>query len=693
MTLASGLAVAFGTETIGSGLAAIALALSAYWAFTAGDSRVPTNASLVGACALSGALFHLGERSGARTTTVVALVAALALLAGAVTTMRLKQRSWLFLVGVAAVALPAGAALWNHERALVETANLAVENGIQAARRGDAATARTELRAASEAFTVLQSDFNAWWTTPARLIPGVAQHLVAARALAAAGADLSTTAITIASKVDPSTVRITDGRVDLAALSQLDAPLAEAIESLGRARKATLAERSIWLLPPVGNAIDDFQERTGRTLIDAQRARDAVRVAPELLGGNGPRRYFLALETNAEMRGTGGLVGNYGVVTADDGQIELSRFGRIEELNPPEGGQRRLRVTGPADYLARYRDSFTLDQHWQNVTASPDFPSVGQVIAGLAPQSGLGEVDGAIAIDPFGLAALLRVTGPVSVPDWPEPITADNAAEILLYRQYVEFGDRANTERVEFLASTSAAVFERLTSGSLSSVAAMVDALGPAVGQKRLQLFSTNTDAQAVLVRAGVAGAVQPVVSDYLGVVTQDATPSKLDWFLRRSIDYEASVDPSTRRVEAVATITLRNNAPSTGLPRLAYGSSHYGLGLAESRTYFSIYSPLILDSGTVEGQIITMESATELGRFVYSGFVTIPPGQQRTVVVKLSGFLPPTGDYELIVGRQPAVAPDDLSLTIRHAGSSKTLLSHREELSTDKNWAVQIRP
>ena len=66
---------------------------------------------------------------------------------------------------------------------------------------------------------------------------------------------------------------------------------------------------------------------------------------------------------------------------------------------------------------------------------SPDFPSVAEVLETLAPQAGLPRVDGVLSVDPAGLAALLQLTGPVTVPDWPVPIDSGNVVNVTLARR------------------------------------------------------------------------------------------------------------------------------------------------------------------------------------------------------------------------------------------------------------------
>src|SRR5207253_7315607 len=88
-------------------------------------------------------------------------------------------------------------------------------------------------------------------------------------------------------------------------------------------------------------------------------------------------------------------------------------------------------VTGPPAFFERWK-TFNPAQAWQQVNVSPDFPTTARLIAELYPQSGGAPVDGVIAVDPPGLAAMLTLTGPVSVPGWPVPITSANVVHVTL---------------------------------------------------------------------------------------------------------------------------------------------------------------------------------------------------------------------------------------------------------------------
>ena len=371
------------------------------------------------------------------------------------------------------------------------------------------------------------------------------------------------------------------------------------------------------------------------------------------------------MQTPTELRGSGGVVGNYGVVTATNGKLALPVLKRISDI-PTEAAKV---VKAPADYLARYGERFNVANRFQNVTASPDFPSVAAAVESLAPQIGIGEVDGVVAIDPDGLVALLKLTGPVTVAEWPEPITADNARQLLLHEQYVRF---PHNDRVIFLASVANAVFARLTAGDLAALPTVIGAVGPAVAERHILFASTDAAAQRLLVDSGAGGAFPRTDGDLLGVVAHDATESKLDYFLSRTITSKVSYTPDTGRVRSRVTVKLAN-AASAGLPDAVAGPGGNVANSGDNQLYISVYSPLYLRGARMGDAAIGMASEKELGVFVYSAVVVVPAGGDVTLSLDLEGAVAPHKRYRLALFHQATVNPDEVRLEVSRAGGSGT--------------------
>lgn len=626
-----------------------------------------------GGLLLAQAILRL-EGGGAFTgdTALVGGLVAAALGVGALVRLRSPTRRVIMLTTLSVVAVSTLAAAGTGTAVLgaredVEAAVDAVDDGLDALRDGDGDLAANRFEAAARLFASAEGRLNEWWARGGRAVPVVSQNYTAVETLTSIGEDLAITALDTADAADIENARLDGGRVDLAAIRAMEEPLDRSLLALVSAREEALAIESPWLADPLVRARSDLIERIDDALPDVEDAIAAARVAPALLGADEPRHYFVAIVTPAESRASGGFMGNFAELRIDAGEVEMTTFGRAHELN--EAGERESKTLegAPPDYVARYED-LRIPQFFQDVGVSPDFPSVARVIEGLYPQSGGRSIDGVISVDPDGLAGLLELTGPVEIPQLGEPVTSENASDLLLREQYVRFADDKD-ERVDFLETTARAVFDEITSGSLPGPGRIADVLGPLARRGRITLHSVHQPEQSFFENMGIGGAYPPVRGHFVGVVTQNGGLNKIDTFLHRSVRYEAAVDPATGRTDALVEVTLRNEAPAAGLPDVILGG-----GIAPSgtnRSWLSVYSPLEFVGAERDGEPLEMERERELGRRVYSAYVDVPPQSSVTVRVRLFGTVPVvveegSASLRVDVAHQPLVHPDDVELDIR---------------------------
>jgi hypothetical protein len=657
------LAASFPWLAVGLGALVVGLAAAVF------DVRRRDVSAAVGAAAALTAL-HLDVDHPVGASAALAAVALACITVSGVRTMRRGHRRRVYTGVVVAGVLAAAAALlfvltMLSIRGEAERAVDLARDGLDAAREGDTETAVRHFEEAEAAFAHAESSAGGFFAQPARLVPVLSQNAAAIRQLADAGRDLASAGATTASRADLESVQLRGGAIDLERLAAMEEPLAEASAALTRF-DATLDDlRSPWLVAPIGDAVEELREQTADALPDAQVALDAVRVAPSFLGGEGPRTYFVAFVTPAELRGSGGILGNFAQLDVVDGRIQLTRTGRSETLNNASDPFLR-QVTGMPEFLQRYA-GWSPTQFWQNVTMSPDFPTTAKVIEQLYFQSGGVPVDGVISVDPTALASLLRLTGPVDVPGLPAPLTSRNAEQILLRDQYIEFPERAT--RVDFLEDASRLTFEALTSRDLPGPQAIADALSPAVDGDHLRAHSVHPDEQALFEDLDLDGSMPPAEVDYLDVVTQNGSANKIDIFLHRTVDYEVRVDPGTGQATASLDITLENQAPASGLPDYVIGNDvDLQLPPGHSRIWLSVYTPLGLEGATADGAELELAPGAELGRQVYSQFVTVPPGATMAVHLDLAGPLDLSEGYRLDLGHQPLVNADEVSVDVTTA-------------------------
>jgi hypothetical protein len=387
---------------------------------------------------------------------------------------------------------------------------------------------------------------------------------------------------------------------------------------------------------------------------------------PDLFGANGTRRYFLAVQNSAELRATGGFIGNWGILVAQNGKLHLEQFERLAALNGDgDPGARVLRA--PQDFVNRY-SRFGITSNWQNVNMSPDFPTDAQVIKNLLPQSGGPQVDGVIAVDSNGLASLLQLTGPVSVSNWPTPITASNVVQVTLHDAYVRF--TGENDRAEFLGEVARKVWDVATSSKLGSPQHIGKSLSSAVADGHLMMWFNRPDEEGLARDLGAAGQVAAPHGDSLLLVSQNAAGNKADYFLNRRVSYDVKLQPNSDasqvQINGQVNVDLHNGTPASGLPSIMIGPYDANYQAGENHAFVSLYTPNAFVGATLDGKPAELESARELGRNVYSSYVSMPSDTDGTMGLDLSGQEALTdGWYRLDVLKQPTMRPDAVAVTI----------------------------
>ncbi|HMX67204.1 MAG TPA: DUF4012 domain-containing protein, partial [Microthrixaceae bacterium] len=478
--------------------------------------------------------------------------------------------------------------------------------------------------------------------------------------------DLSTVAERLSSEVDYQRLHLDGGGIDLGVLGSFRAPVTEAERALGRADDALSAARSPLVLGPVAERMEELSSRVRRAHSDAVTARLGVEAAPGLLGAAAPRRYLLLLGNPAEARDLGGHLGNWAEVVATDGRLDVVRVGGPYDLFGPTGPDRPFladRSSFPRSLLEMNPTRFP-----QNWGATPDLPTVARLAAELYPQSrGGAPLDGVIYADPTAFAAAIGITGPVPVPGTDITVDSDTAAEFLERGQYGLFareseGDEAVTELVR-------TALDRLLEGRLPAPDAVASAFGPSVDGGHLKFFSLHESDHELLERLHLDGAIAVTRGDdALAVITRNANPSKIDSYLKRSIDQRVTWDPDSGDVRTRVTVELTNTAPATGLPQVV-GLAPPGSPAGTNRTELAVLTPLRATGATVDGAATAIGSRDDLdGLHRHTLQVDLAPGQTRTVAFDLSGRLDP-GDYRLRWIAQPLVNPDDARLVITSSG------------------------
>jgi Protein of unknown function (DUF4012) len=523
-------------------------------------------------------------------------------------------------------------------------------------------------------------------------LPIVGRNLDVARGVADAGAELATAGTDLVDAVHglPSglgSLAPQNGALPLAAIDTVSAGLASAAGHAATATRAIRATPDTLLVPQVSEA-RFLAERQVASAATSLRAADLlVRGLPSFAGADGPKRYFFVAESPAEQRGTGGIWGAYAIATAQDGRFTFSPFEPIESLPvvaPPD-------VPAPNEDYARNYDQYGGAGYWQDMNMTPDFPSAAK--AALATWEVLhGErLDGVISADPFALQSLLSVTGPAKVPGLGITIDANDVVRFTTNEAYIRYQGSSGLRKA-VLGRVAGTAFQRFLDLDQHGIGRLRAAANAAAGG-HLQIYSTDPTFQRGLELAHADGSLLAADGDLLSVVVNSRSGSKVDFYAKRSIDYDVRLG-GTGEAIATTTMTLENDAPTRRIP------GHVTMPLIAgqpgdnvSLTTFSCVAPCGLVSATRDGKEIGMRAGSELGYPWFQDFSTVPAGTTRVLEVTTHerGVWQGTGaagSYRLTILNQTTVKPTPYRVTI-HAPAGTRITWTSEPMRLDGGTAV----
>ena len=407
---------------------------------------------------------------------------------------------------------------------------------------------------------------------------------------------------------------------------------------------------------------------------------DASARLPAILGWDGPRRYIILTQDPAEIRPTGGFVGSYGIVTIDRGRITERSFLDVAPLDYPWDYPRIEPPRALADYL------LGPEQPWQFADAnwSPDYPtSASDALRLYTNQTADSRFDGVIAITTYTIDELLRVTGPVTVPDYEATIAPGETTLKILQLTRVE------STPVEDRKAILPAFADALLASLLDlPPRAWPDLVGTVDTLRRSHLllawFRDPAD-QELAARSGFDGAVRRDPGDYVYPVDTNVAPAtKLNLLATRVLDLDVQIDPVGNARNSL-TVTWHNpvEEPEWDAYRAMFNVGGNILGV-----YFRLLVPERSRVEEVAGGGLAPVTApatveSEAGRTVIGTYLKIPPGSTSLRTAWTSPYASEAdeagGAYRLTIQKQPGMRPGPLSLRIRVPDGYRISAASRE--------------
>ncbi|MDP4010496.1 MAG: DUF4012 domain-containing protein [Candidatus Spechtbacteria bacterium] len=405
------------------------------------------------------------------------------------------------------------------------------------------------------------------------------------------------------------------------------------------------------------------------------------------LGHREEKVYMLAFQNSSELRATGGFMGTYGLLTLNKGSIEKLEIDGI--YNPD--GQLSVNIIPPRPLQYVTPNFGTRDANWFF-----DFPTSAQKIMELFVQTGGPETNGVIGITPSIVEKLLRLTGPIEMPEYGVLLDANNFLE-LVQQEVEQDYDRELNRPKQILADLAPVLLEKLERSGLQIE--VLNIFFEGLRNKDIMIYSKDQDVEKFLEEKNWDGGMDmirssdSVINDYLAVVFSNIGGWKTDKYMDTEVDTVTEVDDQGNVMRTVI-ISRRHNGGST--PYMWYNRPNYGYmriyvpegselvsaeGFSEEPPYINtnygkegyFSDPLVFE---IESTLYKHESSNtdvfvESGKTVFGNWLLTPAGERTFVQLKYK--LPQKANlkvmsYNLTIQKQSGL-PVDYSGSIEDLG------------------------
>ncbi len=390
-----------------------------------------------------------------------------------------------------------------------------------------------------------------------------------------------------------------------------------------------------------------------------------VPVVRYFTGLDEPRNILILFQNNAELRPTGGFLGSYAYLTVKKGQIKY--------IEIPEGGFYDLK-----GYLSRKIAAplpfHIFSPYWQvwNANWFADFPTSAEKIIDLYEISGGESVDGIISITPDVVEGILDITGPIEVR---EGLVIDKNNFRYLTQEEVEINyDKVENTPKKFIKVLFVKVLDTVIeqfndkSGAEREdyIKRILYVFDKNIKEKNILLYARDEFVQNKIQENGLGGELKNIeYGNFLSVVHTNIGGGKSDLVIKNRIKHNMYIknDEIISEVYLSRTHNGKEGQIFYGVNNLDYVRFYVPKGsiLIEAKGFLSDDMSnrfkgeaedlkkdddlmMIYKSSTMDAESKT-EIYTETEKTVFANWISLKPGQSKTVYIKYATPLPDVED------------------------------------------------
>jgi hypothetical protein len=373
----------------------------------------------------------------------------------------------------------------------------------------------------------------------------------------------------------------------------------------------------------------EFQAKIPMIRNVVTEADQVLPILPMLLGTNTPAHYLLEIMDSTELRPGGGFIGNYGIATISGGRLTAAHITDTYLLD------RTFELEGhsipfPSSYqwFAHYLSLSSWSLRDSNLDA--DFSTdarYGEL--NYQREGGNVPLQGVIAITPYFIEHVLDITGPISVPEYHETVTAQNLVSLIHYHQLggtaagggsdlITSPDGYSSQRKQFTELLGEHLLSRVRQLSSGNVAKFLQLAVSSLHTKDIQIYLNANNAENMLQNLHLNGSIQSPKGDHLFIVDANIGASKANSFIANTVQDQVTIDEQGNAIHRT-TITY-----AWTLAGKNYGNQLY-------HDYVRIYVPTDSTLSMQDGWQ-SLGTNTAFGSQVWAGYFTLVYGQTRII-------------------------------------------------------------
>lgn len=439
----------------------------------------------------------------------------------------------------------------------------------------------------------LDDNVNSLLWAPLTLVPVYGEDVRQVRALASVARKLSEQVlipITESLPTEGNTHLFVDGGFNIPFIQAVLAPIGKAsptIQQCARQMNGMGTAHIEQLQAPVEmvkQALDMLDEVSGY-------AGDLSQALPGIFGVNGPRTYLLLACSEAELRSVNGFPGSVGLMTMDNGKMQISEMESpempfyTEEESPVKPTEEERIIFGSR-----------VGQYFCDAGYIPHFPRVAEIMKTFWEASGRPPINGVISVDPVFLQSVLELTGSITTQDG-VVVDGTNAAQMLMNVAYIMYSaesmeaeaaensqsavklaeERQNAFFTEVASLALNRFFENI--GSVNMLEA-IQVLGDSIADKRIYMWSADANEQQVIEKLDAACSVSASETEpELGVYLSTTIGYKGNWYLSADTtvgDGKKNADGSTSYLVTTRITNTLTPEDAQNLPKIITNPDQY---------------------------------------------------------------------------------------------------------------------